>query len=117
MLRLTDKPFNPSLHHTNHLECVLHMDLKVVVSHGWRLDIRFNLTRWCSTDRWWSYSQRVRCGSIEQALEQCKALALHYEEEMVDYYAMADLRRAEAELYENIMKRLRPEPECFRIGF
>ena len=114
MLRLTDKPFNPSLHHTNHLECVLHRDLKVVVSHGWRLDIRFNLTRWCSTDRWWSYSQRVRCGSIEQALEQCRAL---YEEETVDNYAMADLRRAEAELYENIMKRLRPEPECFRIGF
>ena len=74
-------------------------------SHGWWLDIRSNLTRWCSTDK---------CGSIEQGLEQCRAL---YEEETVDNYAMADLRWAEAELYENIMKRLRPEPECFRIGF
>ena len=69
-LRWTDEPLNPRLHHTNHPECVIHRDLKVVLSHGWWLDIRSNLTRWCSTDRWLSYSQRVRCGSIEQ----CRAL-------------------------------------------
>ena len=86
-------------------------DLKVVFSHGWWLDIRSNLTRWCSTDRWLSYSQRVRCGGIEQGLEQCRAL---YEEETVINYAMADLRWAEAELYENLM---RPEPEYLRAVF
>ena len=53
----------------------------------------------------------------EHALEHCRQLAHQYEEELVDYYAMADLRRKEAELYENIMTRLRPEPEYFRVAF
>ena len=53
----------------------------------------------------------------EQALEHCRELALQYEEELVDFYEMANLRKQEAGFYENIMTRLRPEPEYFRVAF
>ena len=53
----------------------------------------------------------------EHALDQCWVLATQYEEELGDSYAMAEIRKAEAELYENIMTRLRPEPEYFRVAF
>ena len=67
---------------------------------------------------WWTRATSPLQGQIwEHALEHCRQLAHQYEEELVDYYAMADLRRKEAELYENIMTRLRPEPEYFRVAF
>ena len=53
----------------------------------------------------------------EHALEKCRALATQYEEELVDYYSMAELRRKESEFYDDIMTRLRPEPEYFRVAF
>ena len=53
----------------------------------------------------------------ELALEHCRELAVQYEEELVDFYEMANLRTQEAGFYENIMKRLRPEPEYFRVAF
>ena len=53
----------------------------------------------------------------EQALEHCRELAVQYEEELVDFYAMSRLRTQEAGFYDNIMHRLRPEPEYFRVAF
>ena len=53
----------------------------------------------------------------EHALDQSRQLARQYEDEIIDYYAMADLRKQEAEFYEDIMTRLRPEPEYFRVAF
>lgn len=98
MLRWTDEPLNPKLRHERYPDCTLHRDLKVAL-------YREMITHLASGQMW------------EHALEQCRALATQYEEELVDYYSMAELRMKEAEFYENIMTRLRPEPEYFRVAF
>ena len=98
MLRWTDEPLNPRLRHVRHQECTVHRDLKVALYR--------EMIQLFSQGQMW-----------EHALDQCRALATQYEEELVDYYAMAELRKTEAELYENIMTRLRPEPEYFRVAF
>ena len=98
MLRWTDEPLSHRLHHRSYPECQVHRDLKVALYR----DMISHLDK----GQMW-----------EHALEKCRALATQYEEELVDYYSMAELRRKESEFYDDIMTRLRPEPEYFRVAF
>ena len=98
MLRWTDEPLSPRLRHSRYPECTNQRELKVALYR--------EMVSHLATGQMW-----------EHALEQCRALATQYEEELVDYYSMAELRMKEAEFYENIMTRLRPEPEYFRVAF
>ena len=98
MLRWTDEPLNQRLRHAAYPDCLLHRELKVAL--------------------YTSMISHLDKGQMwEHALEKCRALATQYEEELVDYYSMAELRKKESQFYEDIMTRLRPEPEYFRVAF
>ena len=98
MLRWTDEPLSHRLHYHVYPDCTIHRDLKIALYR----DMINHLDK----------------GQVwEHALDKCRALATQYEEELVDYYSMSELRRKESEFYDEIMNRLRPEPEYFRVAF
>lgn len=51
----------------------------------------------------------------ECAVEVCKELCKLYEE--TDYGELSNLLRKMAQFYDNIMIKLRPEPEYFRVAY
>lgn len=53
----------------------------------------------------------------ECALEKCQELVKQYEEETFDYEQLSQLHRRMADFYDNIMKKIRPRPEYFRVGY
>ena len=79
MLRWTDEPLSQRLHYNAYPDCSIHRELKIALYK----DMINHLDK----------------GQVwEHALEKCRALATQYEEELVDYYAMADLRSRESQI-------------------
>ena len=98
MLRWTEETLSSRFLHSKYIECKIHRELKIAL-YVEMIDLFDKGQMW------------------EQALEHCRELAVQYEEELVDFYAMSRLRTQEAGFYDNIMHRLRPEPEYFRVAF
>ena len=98
MLRWTEETLSSRFLHSKYSECKIHRELKIAL-YVEMIDLFDKGQMW------------------EQALEHCRELAAQYEEEVVDFYAMSRLRTQEAGFYDNIMHRLRPEPEYFRVAF
>ena len=53
----------------------------------------------------------------ECALEKCQELVKQYQEETFNYEQLSVLHSRMAEFYDNIMKKVRSEPEYFRVGY
>ena len=53
----------------------------------------------------------------ECALAVCKELETLYEEEVFDYMQLSSLLKRMSQLYDNIIKQIRPEPEYFRVAY
>ncbi|KAL8560337.1 hypothetical protein ACOMHN_006068 [Nucella lapillus] len=53
----------------------------------------------------------------EKGIEMCEELAALYRDELFDYSHLSKLLKRQAELYECILKKMRPEPEYFRVGY
>lgn len=53
----------------------------------------------------------------ECALQKCQELARQYEEETFDYEQLGELHKRMALFYEDIMKKVRAEPEYFRVAY
>ncbi|CAH1397385.1 unnamed protein product [Nezara viridula] len=53
----------------------------------------------------------------ENAVEVCKELAKQYEEQVHDLPQLSSLLRRMADFYDNIMYKLRPAPEYFRVAY
>ncbi|CAG9857501.1 unnamed protein product [Phyllotreta striolata] len=53
----------------------------------------------------------------EYAISKCQELAEQYERETFDYERLSDLYKRMAVFYDDIMKKARPEPEYFRVGY
>lgn len=53
----------------------------------------------------------------ECALQKCQELSKQYEEETFDYEQLSELHRRMASFYEDIMRKVRAEPEYFRVGY
>ncbi|XP_055899924.1 dedicator of cytokinesis protein 1-like isoform X3 [Biomphalaria glabrata] len=53
----------------------------------------------------------------EKGIELCEELCLLYRDELFDYVSLGKILRRQAELYDCIMRQIRPEPEYFRVGY
>lgn len=53
----------------------------------------------------------------EIAVSVCKELIRQYEDEVFDYINLSELYKKMSDLYDAIMKQLRPQPEYFRVGY
>ncbi|KAH9503217.1 Dedicator of cytokinesis protein 1 [Bulinus truncatus] len=53
----------------------------------------------------------------EKGIELCEELCMLYKDELFDYISLGKILKRQAELYDCIMKQIRPEPEYFRVGY
>ncbi|XP_012940011.1 dedicator of cytokinesis protein 1 isoform X2 [Aplysia californica] len=53
----------------------------------------------------------------EKGIELCEELCQLYREELFDYESLSKILKRQAELYDCILKQVRPEPEYFRVGY
>lgn len=53
----------------------------------------------------------------EKGIPICKELANYYETKLFNYKKLSEILRREAQLFENILEQVRPDPEYFRVGF
>ncbi|XP_076471351.1 dedicator of cytokinesis protein 1-like isoform X3 [Babylonia areolata] len=53
----------------------------------------------------------------EKGIELCEELAALYKEEIFDYSNLSKILKRQADLYDCILKMMRPEPEYFRVGY
>ncbi|KXJ24494.1 Dedicator of cytokinesis protein 1 [Exaiptasia diaphana] len=60
------------------------------------------------------YFDKGKCW--EKGVELCKELAVLYEEEMFDFIKLRDILKSEALFYDQIMTKVRPDAEYFRVA-
>ncbi|KAL5021107.1 hypothetical protein ScPMuIL_000262, partial [Solemya velum] len=53
----------------------------------------------------------------EVGIKLCKELAKLYEDELFDYERLSTILKRQADMYDCIMKEMRPDPEYFRVGY
>lgn len=120
--------------------CGLHLECDNFTEAAYTLQLHSNLLNWsddflplllkssehaaCQTHRqlkealYYSIIDHYNKGKMwECALQKCQELAKQYEEETFDYEQLSELHKRMAIFYEDIMKKMRAEPEYFRVGY
>ncbi|XP_077292342.1 dedicator of cytokinesis protein myoblast city [Arctopsyche grandis] len=98
LLHWSNIPLNTLLKSHRHPGCQTHRDLKEA--------LYYEIIQFLDKGKMW-----------ELALEVCKELVKQYEDEVFDYTNLSELYKKMANLYDAVMKQLRPHPEYFRVGY
>ncbi|XP_070212219.1 dedicator of cytokinesis protein 1-like isoform X7 [Littorina saxatilis] len=98
LLQWTDEPLAPMLHNSKYPDAYTHRDLKE--------RLFFEIINYFEKGKMW-----------EKGIELCDELAAQYKEEVFDYSSLSKIMKRQAELYDCILKQMRPEPEYFRVGY
>ncbi|XP_014661425.1 PREDICTED: dedicator of cytokinesis protein 1-like [Priapulus caudatus] len=97
-LKWTDDKLEKALQHDHYKHATTHWNLKD--------RLYYDIIEYYTKGKMW-----------ENAITCCKSLVAHHENVTFNYQEIAKYMRTMAELYENILTKIRPEPEYFRVGY
>ncbi|ESO92727.1 hypothetical protein LOTGIDRAFT_232874 [Lottia gigantea] len=98
LLNWSEDNLPPMLHNNKYPDAITHRELKE--------KLYYDIISCFDKGKMW-----------EKGIELCRELTLLYEQELFDYVSLSKTHKRLAELYDNIMKQMRPEPEYFRVGY
>jgi dedicator of cytokinesis protein 1 len=98
MINWSDEPLSPLLASNKYPKLQLHRELKE--------SLYYDIIKYFDQGKMW-----------EMGINLCKELALQHELETFDYLQLSSILRRQADLYDSIMTKIRPEPEYFRVAY
>ncbi|XP_050389742.1 dedicator of cytokinesis protein 1 [Patella vulgata] len=98
LLNWSEEQLPPMLHNNKYPEAITHRELKEY--------LYYDIISCFDKGKMW-----------EKGIELCKELTQLYEKELFDYMSLSKTHKRLAELFDNIMRQMRPEPEYFRVGY
>ncbi|BES96169.1 Dedicator of cytokinesis [Nesidiocoris tenuis] len=98
LLSWSDAPLASFLRGSKYAHCTTHRQLKETLYHS--------IIHYFDLGKMW-----------ECAVDACKELVQQYEEQTYDLKRLSGLLRDMAQFYDNILTKLRPDPEYFRVGY
>nr|KAG5708357.1 hypothetical protein BaRGS_034388 [Batillaria attramentaria] len=98
LLQWSDESLPPMLQHDKYPDAMTHRELKE--------RLYYEIISYFDKGKMW-----------EKAIELCEELAQQYKLEVFDYSSLGKILTRQAQLYNCILKEMRPEPEYFRVGY
>ncbi|XP_071089559.1 dedicator of cytokinesis protein 1-like isoform X4 [Haliotis cracherodii] len=98
LLQWTEESLPPMLQNDKYQESLTHRELKE--------KLYYDIINYFEQGKMW-----------EKGIELCKEMARMYEQELIDYPNLSLILKKQADLYDSVMKEMRPEPEYFRVGY
>ncbi|CAL1526733.1 unnamed protein product [Lymnaea stagnalis] len=98
LLQWSDDPLAPMLQNHKYPDAITNRELKE--------KLYYDIISYFDQGKMW-----------EKGIELCEELCMLYRDDVFDYVSLGKILRRQAELYDCIMKQMRPEPEYFRVGY